>query len=699
MATQDELNREKQLNEEKKKQAEAQDTLNKAQEEGNTLAQENFLFQQNIGNQIRERLKDLKTEEATRKSISKIVSVASQVASEIASYNKDNLGTKKDQLAIDKLISQAKAAELVLDIQILSASGQLQKNLKDQKLALNDSLLRLQGMKAASKEVADNSGVKNFTGLSEFIKSIPGLKAFSKPFEDAAEAARKVAADGGTGTEAMAAGAEKLKKVGLNAIFAAVSKKLLDLNKSQTEFRRLTGQSVSQVDALNDSLATANQFMEQTVSLTNQFGFNAAAAFDAINIQEATELSQLMGLTAEEANNFALFSQTAGQNANINTNELIKQVGEINVANKSAVSQKTIFKDIGNISKSTALTFQGNAVEIGKAATNARVLGLNLAQVDKIAGNLLDIESSIAAEFEAEVISGRQLNLEQARFFALTNNIDGVISELSKNQSALQGFVNGTRIEQEAIAGALGMSRDEMADMVFQQRAQLGITDEQAKKTAGLSEDDFKRLTVTESINNSLSKLTEILAGPLELFVDMLGIVSAIGAGIGYFVEGAKELRVILIPLVAIMGALYLKSQAKAIMDGISFAYTTASSLGPAGLAIGAAAAIAAVGYVKSQKVEDGMAPASRGPFTITDGFGATAITAKGDSLAVSPNISREENRNNNPTIDYDQLADAIAMGAEKGTSRANITTNLDGDRVSNRIQAPLAVNTRKYSY
>ena len=51
-----------------------------------------------------------------------------------------------------------------------------------------------------------------------------------------------------------------------------------------------------------------------------------------------------------------------------------------------------------------------------------------------------------------------------------------------------------------------------------------------------------------------------------------------------------------------------------------------------------------------------------------------------------------------NYSIDYNQLADAIAMGAEKGTSRANITTNLDGARVSNRIQAPLAVNTRKYS-
>jgi len=41
-----------------------------------------------------------------------------------------------------------------------------------------------------------------------------------------------------------------------------------------------------------------------------------------------------------------------------------------------------------------------------------------------------------------------------------------------------------------------------------------------------------------------------------------------------------------------------------------------------------------------TQMVEDGISPSSKGPFTITDKFGATAITAKGDSLAVSPNVN-----------------------------------------------------------
>ena len=691
MATPEEIQRAKELRDiEQSRIGIAEETLSKIQETNNVL---------------RDQVLTLGQDREQMASIRSISTQLGNIAKKNYTTSLSELGTSKlqkqlskDKATIEKQIGLAKSLSDYYSDSILENEQAIAASLNQQVAEAQELSAELEGVEESSSAIAENTGVKSFAGLANFVKSIPGLKAFSGPFEKAADAARIVKAEGGTGTEAMAAGAEKLKKVGLNAIFAAVGKKLLEINKTQTEFRRLTGQSVSQMDALNDSLATANQFMEQTVSLTKQFGFNASAAFSAINIQEATELSQLMGLTAEEANNFALFSQTAGQNANANTNELIKQVGEINVANKSAVSQKLIFQDIGKTSKAIALTFQGNAVEIGKAATNARILGLNLSQVDKIAGNLLNIEQSIAAEFEAEVISGRQLNLEQARYFALTNDLEGLTSELAKNQSALQGFVNGTRLEQEAIAGALGMSRDEMADMVFQQRAQLDITDEQARKTAGLSEDDFKRLTIQDSINNSLSKLTEILAGPLEMFVDMLGIVSAIGAGIGYFIEGAKALAPILLPLVGIMGALYLKSQAKAIMDGISMAFTAAQNFGPAGLAIGAAAAIAAVGYIKSQKVEDGMAPASKGPFTITDGFGATTITAKGDSLAVSPNISRENTRNNNTQLDYEKLANAIAMGAEKGTSRANVTTNLDGSKVSNRIQAPLAMSTRKYS-
>ena len=61
----------------------------------------------------------------------------------------------------------------------------------------------------------------------------------------------------------------------------------------------------------------------------------------------------------------------------------------------------------------------------------------------------------------------------------------------------------------------------------------------------------------------------------------------------------------------------------------------------------------------QSQLVADGSAFASRGPFTITDKFGATAVTAKGDGVVVSPNISYVE----------DGITNATAMGISPNTT------------------------------
>jgi len=62
-----------------------------------------------------------------------------------------------------------------------------------------------------------------------------------------------------------------------------------------------------------------------------------------------------------------------------------------------------------------------------------------------------------------------------------------------------------------------------------------------------------------------------------------------------------------------------------------------------------AAAAVAGIiaATSKSQTVKDGMAPSSKGPFTITDNFGATAVTTTGDNVVVSPNVNKGNNTNN----------------------------------------------------
>ena len=470
--------------------------------------------------------------------------------------------------------------------------------------------------------------------------------------------------------------------------FGLVLNSALALNKTQTEFRRLTGESATNINTLNGSLISTNDQLKTMVGLTEQFGFNANVAFDAINIQEATELSTLMGLSAEEANNLAYFAQASGDNLKTAASNIYDGVD-------GAFSQKKILQDVGKVSSSIAITFGGNLKLMGETANEAKRLGLNLQQVDKIAEGLLDIETSIRNEFEAEVVTGKQLNLERARFFALTNDLNGLTKEIASNQEIINSFAKGDRIEQQAIAEALGLSRDEVSKMIFDQAILNKLSTEEAARRSGMTIEDAKRLTLQQSITKSVEKLTEALAGPLEAFAALAGNATVLYTTLGLI--GSISLARTIASLVTMGSTL----AANAIAAG---ATSSALSLGLAVPAIIAGVALlggslAAMYTESKQQIKDGIAPASKGPFTITDSYGGTAITAKGDSLAVSPNITREgRNTPSSMQLDYDRLADAIAKGAETGTSRARLTARVDNRQFAANQQTSQVIEQYRFS-
>ena len=544
-------------------------------------------------------------------------------------------------------------------------------------------------LKESTEQLAKQREQLGATGdILEIFQAIPGLGGVAR--RAMAEINEEIKAGGEelNGTSAiLGALSGKVFQILTNpftilaGVIATISKSIFEINKQQTEFGRETGRVLPTVEAISNNLVSVAENIATISALTQQFGFNASFAFDQINLQSAAELVKLTGLSAEEAGNLALFSQTTGTSLEDNLDTLITQTGQINIANKSAVTQRQIFRDIGNVSKAIALTFQGNVSALGKAAQQARILGVNLSQVDKIAGGLLDIESSIAAEFEAEVISGQQLNLERARFFALTNDLEGVTRELANNQEALNTFATGTRLEQESIAQALGMSRDEMAEMIFQQRVQLGITDEQARKTAGLTQADFERLTIQESIAASITKIGDVLGQIVEpvlrVVSDYFGAIVAAATTFAAFSFGST-------------------------IAGLAKAAIAAGSIGAALNPLSIAAAVGGVvaigialnkAFSSVQQAGDAIIPSSGGPIISTREGGLIQGT-RNDDVIMAPNIANRDDRNRGLTSSDIQ---AIASAVKEGASNANI--NLDGGRVSSRLQVPSVINQRQYSY
>lgn len=316
-------------------------------------------------------------------------------------------------------------------------------------------------------------------------------------------------------------------------IFGGIMSGYNDVAKAQKEFRQQTGQNISHVDSLNMSIATSADYMKAAVSLSKELGVNASVVFTPETITEVAELTELMGMGAHEAAQLAKFAKLSGKELSTVTSEMEASFKEFVQTNQVGINFTDVMNDVGKVSASVSLSLGSNPAKIQAAAMEARKLGVSLEQVDKIAGSLLDFESSISAELEAELLTGKQLNLEKARQYALANDLEGVARELAKNEGIMKAFSSGNRIQQEATAKAMGMSRDEMAKMIYQQKLQSGLSAEQAAKAADISLEEAKRLTAQEQIKKSLDKISQAVGGFLTYLDPILSNTTALSIVLG----------------------------------------------------------------------------------------------------------------------------------------------------------------------
>ena len=179
-----------------------------------------------------------------------------------------------------------------------------------------------------------------------------------------------------------------------------------------------------------------------------------------------------------------------------------------------ALNEKEILKEIGKVSAATTLSFGKNPGLIAEAVAATKALGLEMGQVEGIADSLLDFEGGIAKEMEAELLLGKNLNLEKARQAALDNDLVTLAEEIAKNVGDSADFAEMNRIQQDALAASVGMSREELGKMLFNQEQLVGLSAEETAirekqindlEAKGLSQAEIKE----ELANTSIAQLEE----------------------------------------------------------------------------------------------------------------------------------------------------------------------------------------------
>jgi hypothetical protein len=106
---------------------------------------------------------------------------------------------------------------------------------------------------------------------------------------------------------------------------------------------------------------------------------------------------------------------------------------------------------------------------------------MTIQQAQNASKQLLNFEESISAELEAELLTGKDINLEKARYLALQGDSAGAAQELMRNVGSLADFQKLNVIQQEALAKAVGMTTDELTDSLVKSEQIKRLDQDQVK--------------------------------------------------------------------------------------------------------------------------------------------------------------------------------------------------------------------------
>ena len=398
-------------------------------------------------------------------------------------------------------------------------------------------------------------------------------------------------------------------------IFGAIVKSFTDLESAEQEFRRQTGQTLESLGGWNTELVTSVEYMRGATMLSKQLGVNASNIFSPEDITAAAALTENMGLAEEAAAGLTHMAHKMGKPLSDVKEGMAAAANSFVRSNHTSINLADIMEEVGQASYAIQISMGGSVDKIQEAAMQAHKLGVTLEQVDQIASSLLDFETSIANEMEAELLTGKQLNLEKARQAALMNDLATVATEIANQEGIMLAFATGNRVAQEAAAKAIGLSREEMAKMVFQQNlVKLGSVSA-AAAASDMSIKEAERLVTSDKISKSVAKISQDFSKMLLPVAKLL--------------ENTFVLKTVMISIGAII--------ATKIIKGFISAGKEVASLGKGVLKMGAKLTGLGGGGGVSDKITGTIAKVSKGTKGITPAAGAGVqafFTSLGAGLA-----------------------------------------------------------------
>jgi hypothetical protein len=500
------------------------------------------------------------------------------------------------------------------------------------------------------------------------------------------------------------------------------------LDKSAGEFAK--SQNMTYQDALKaresyssmarssmDTSLNARNLMETQTAIGEQLGTNAK--LNEADLKTFTKLRDQAGYTNEELMGIQQLSLVNGKSLAQNTKEILGGAKAFAARNKLVVNEKQVLKEVSKASAALKLSLGGSTKAVAEAVVQAKKFGLTLEQTEKMSQSLLNFEDSIESELSAELLTGKDLNLERARGLALNGKTAEAAAEIASQVGSSAEFGKMNVIQQEAIAKAIGMERDELAKSLIDKEAlaKIGFKDAEAAKAkydelrktmtaeeaaAELGDKElakqYEQQSNAEKFAQTMEHVKEIFIsivdGPLGQILTLISNVLSSSTALYSILGGLGGLMIAkLIPAFGKLGALMrlakMQGIGAAIVSIIKGAWESLGGLPVVGPVLAGAAIAGGIALVNSYKADDMVSPSpgggGYGKRTLFGPEGAIQFNDK-DTIVAGTDLGggKKQSTPTSSGVDMSAVVNAISELRRDVNALANrpVNVSIDGKKV-----------------
>lgn len=498
---------------------------------------------------------------------------------------------------LDKLRQKTISEISIIEKEIQITGGKRKKQLLDTVQILKEQIGYIENVTQLQKKELDQADLfskklQPIAGILKGLGKIPiigNLLNVDRGVEKATEAAQKGKGSFSIFFEGLKGAGEGMLKIFskfaiVTAVIEGIVKfakffigSMFEADKQVTSLAKNLSISKSEAGTLKQYFSSIKNDLQTQYKLTKEIVqaqldlsnlSNASFLYSKETIDNQIILTKELGLSSDEASNLNKLFINNNVEGKAGLDIIENQIAQYANQNGTVFSISKILKEVNKVNGQILTTFRGNTEELTKAILKVNTLGISLNQARGISNSLLDFQSSISNELEAELLTGKNLNLERARALALQGKYAEAAEDIFKQVGNYTQFSNLNVIQQQSIAKAAGMTVDELSDALYQQQFISKETKAQIERFKAARLDSYadllksgklkgeelekaqRSLTAQEKFNIALDRAKEIFSdlvtgGTLNKMVDLLTkvidrLTSAFGIGKNFGEQGAN---------------------------------------------------------------------------------------------------------------------------------------------------------------